>query len=73
MIALEVGCQNDIGLIDRADTAVDDLDNHFFIGQLQKALLYCLYGTLNISLDDNIQLFKIACLNLGEQIIQRHS
>lgn len=52
---------------------MDNLYDYLFIGQLQKALLNCLDGTLNISLDDDIQLFQIARLNLGEQIIQRHS
>ena len=50
-------CQDDIGLVDRADAAMDNLYDHLFIGQLQKALLYCLHRTLNIGLYDDIQLF----------------
>ena len=50
---------------------MDNLYYNLFVGQLHKTLLYCLYRTLYVSLDNQRQLFYITCLDLAEQIIQR--
>lgn len=67
MIALD-GCQTDVGLVDRTNTAVDDLDYDFLVGRLHQALFYCLDRTLYVCLDDQWKFLYISCLDLGEQI-----
>ena len=64
------GCQTDVGLVDRTNTAVDDLDYDFLVGQLHQALFYCLDRTLYVCLDDQWKFLYISCLDLGEQIVQ---
>ena len=69
-----IGCrsQSYVRLIDCTYTTVNDLNNYFFIRQFHKTLFYCLNRTLNIGLNNDIQLFQITFLNLIKQVIQRH-
>ena len=61
----------DIRLVDGSHSSVDDLHNHLVVGQLQEALLQGLHRALYISLHDDAQLFQIALLDLGKQIVKR--
>ena len=63
------GCKCNIGLVDRANTAVDDLDNNFLVGKFSETLFYSLYRTLYIGFNDDRQLLDISGLDLGEQIV----
>ena len=64
--------QRHIGLVNSTYASVDHFDYHFFVGQFNQTLLYSFHGTLYISLNDDGQFFQIACLDLAEQVIQRH-
>ena len=51
------GCQHNVGLVDRTDTAVDDLDNDFFIGKFDKALLDRFYRSLYVCFYNDSKFF----------------
>ena len=63
------GCKCHVGLVDRTNTTVDDLDNNFLVGKFYKTLFYSLYGTLYIGFYDDRKLLDISGLDLGEQIV----
>ena len=63
--------QIDVGLADGTDTGVDDADADLLVGDLLKALLDGLGGTLHIRLDDDGQLLHVVLCHLAEQVIQR--
>ena len=62
-------CQGYVGLVDGTYAAVDTFYDYFFIGQLHQGLFYCLYTTLYVGFDDQVQFLQIAFLDLAEQII----
>ena len=64
------GSQARIGLGDGTDAAVDNLDGHFFVGQLHKTLLHGLDRTLYIGLYDDRKLLHIAGLDLCKETVQ---
>ena len=53
-----------------ADSAVDDLNADFLVGQLFQRSLDCFHGTLYVSLDDQVQGLHLAFLHTAEQIVQ---
>ena len=57
-------CQNNVGLVDRTYAAMDTLNDNLFVGELEQGSLYGLHTTLNVSLNDQVQLLQIAFLNL---------
>ena len=63
------GCKCHVGLVDRTNTTVDDLDNNFLVGKFYKTLFYSLYGTLYIGFYDDRKLLDISGLDLGEQVV----
>ena len=70
MIALDAAARLTSDSFDRTNTAVDDLDYDFLVGQLHQALFYCLDRTLYVCLDDQWKFLYISCFDLGEQIVQ---
>ena len=48
---------------------MNDLDNNFVIGKLQKTLLHCLYRSLYIGFNYNSKFLQVSFLNLCKQII----
>ena len=63
------GCKGNIGLVDRADAAMDDFDNNFLVGKFYETLFYSLYGTLYIGFYDDRKFLDISGLDLGEQVV----
>ena len=51
------GCQHNVGLVDRTDTAVDDAYGNFLVGEFDKTLFYCLDRSLYIGFDNECQFF----------------
>ena len=65
------GCKCNVGLVDRANAAVDDFDNNFLVGKLYETLFYSLYRTLYIGFYDDRKFLDISGLDLGEQVVLR--
>ena len=65
-------CKHHVGLVDGTNAAVNALNDYFIIRELEQRSLHGLHATLNVSLDDQIQLLQITFLDLREQIIQGH-
>ena len=63
------GCKCNVGLVDRANAAVDDFDNNFLVGKFYETLFYSLYGTLYIGFYDDRKFLDISGLDLGEQVV----
>ncbi len=64
------GSEHNIGFIDRADGAVDDLDPDFLVGYFLKGSLDCLGRALNVGLDNNVERLHFTGLDLTEQILK---
>ena len=62
--------QIDVGLADRTDRAVDDLDLDFFGGQLGQRLHQRFLRTLHVGLDDQRQRLDFALSHLLEHVLQ---
>ena len=62
-----------IGLGDRTDTAVDDLDADFVVRELFERLGNRLDRTLNVCLDDKVEIFDLALSKHLRQILKSHS
>ena len=65
------GSQHDVGLVDRADCAVDDLDAHLVVRELLERRAQRLDRALYVRLDDDVQFLHLALLNGGEQVVER--
>ena len=64
--------QHNVGLVDRADRAVDNLDAHLVVRELLERRTKRLDRTLHIRLDDDVELLHLALLNGGEQVVERY-
>ena len=60
-----------IRFVDGTNTAMDNLNCHFIIGEFCKTLFNSLYRTLNIRFDNDIQILDLTSLDLIKQTIQR--
>ena len=69
---LRGGGQHHVGFVDGADAAVDDADAHLVVAELLQRGLHRLHTALYVGLDDQVQVLHLACLDLAEQILQRH-
>lgn len=72
MIALDGARQHDVGLGDLTGRGPDDIDAHALHVQPLHACLHGLCASLNICLDDDVDVLHIALLDLTGQIVQRH-
>ena len=63
--------QHDVGLVDRADRAVDDLDAHLVVRELFERRADGLDRALYVRLDDDVQFLHLALLDGGEQVVER--
>ena len=52
--------------------AVDNIDLDFFVCEFLQRLLYGFDRTLNVSLDDDIEILNVACCHLGCKCIEAH-
>ena len=64
-------CQRYVGFVDCTNTAVDHTNDNFFVGQFCQTLFNGFYRTLNVCFNDDRKFFKVTCLNLVKQVIQR--
>ena len=64
------GSQQNVGLVDSADTGMDNLDTDFLVGDLLQRSLHSLGRTLHVSLDDQVQGLHLALLHPGEEVVQ---
>ena len=64
--------QHHIALADGAHGAVDHMNPHLVVFNLQQGLLYSLDGALNIGLDNHIKGLQLAGLQGVKQGVQRH-
>ena len=64
--------QHHIGLIDGTYAAVDNFYAHLFVSDLLKRCLDGLSGTLNVGLDNNVEIFHLTGLDLTEQVLKAY-
>ncbi len=70
MIALEADAKGNIGLVDRADAAMDDFDNNFLVGKLFTRLCFTASTEpCTSAFYDDWKFLDISGLDLGEQVV----
>ena len=66
------GCQHYVGLGDSAYACMDNGNLNLIVFDFLQGCLQCFDGTLNVSLNNDVQLFDFAFFNALEQVIQRN-
>ena len=62
--------QHDVGLVDRADAAVDDVDADLGLVHLVQRVHERLDGALDVGLDDEVEVLELALLDAVEQVVE---
>ena len=66
------GCQHYVGLGDSAYACMDNGNLNLIVFDFFQGCLQCFDGALNVSLNNDVQLFDFAFFNALEQVIQRN-
>src|SRR4051794_3365104 len=64
--------EHHVGLVDAAGLRVDDVDRDLFLGDFRQLVLERLQGAGDVRLEDDVELFDLALLGAGEDLVEAH-